>query len=239
MTESQVKKGILRLEGDSPNTWVNFSCQPTSVAIVPEKADSGSGDSLEVLCGSTLTGVATTSALKATLDITAVSDFLDPQGLIAYSWKHNGQNRKFEWVPNGNPKTANPAGDPDHKWTGTVAIHAFEVGGTVSERLLPSLSWQVVTLRTPDSWGGQYVIGTGPAVTGLAPLAANSLNYHLLPDSAALFADLAALQADANVGTTALTTATTPAWKTGTYLLLGDGSQAHWTGSAWVAGAAP
>lgn len=39
-------------------------------------------------------------------------------------------------------------------------------------------------------------------------------------------------------GMTGLTATPTTAWTSGQYVRLGDGSQAHWTGSAWAAGAA-
>jgi hypothetical protein len=38
---------------------------------------------------------------------------------------------------------------------------------------------------------------------------------------------------------TSLTASPTTAWTTGQYVVLGDGSDAHWTGTAWAAGMAP
>jgi len=40
-------------------------------------------------------------------------------------------------------------------------------------------------------------------------------------------------------GATALTATPTTAWTTGQYVNLGDGTQAHWDGTAWAAGVAP
>lgn len=44
--------------------------------------------------------------------------------------------------------------------------------------------------------------------------------------------DLADLQAQGSLGETT-------AWAVGEYVLLQDGSQAHWDGAAWASGAAP
>jgi hypothetical protein len=54
----------------------------------------------------------------------------------------------------------------------------------------------------------------------------------LTPSNSYPPADLAALQASA------VTKSPTTAWVSGTYVTLGDGSKAHWTGTAWAAGAA-
>jgi hypothetical protein len=56
-------------------------------------------------------------------------------------------------------------------------------------------------------------------------------------------ASLAALKAhplrgDAGTGSPGDPSGKDPAWTTGQYVTLGDGSKAHWDGAAWVAGAA-
>jgi len=49
----------------------------------------------------------------------------------------------------------------------------------------------------------------------------------------------AGAMAPANLaGLTGVTAAPTSAWTTGQYVLLGDGSTAHWNGTTWVAGVA-
>lgn len=53
------------------------------------------------------------------------------------------------------------------------------------------------------------------------------------PAGAAPPANLAALQAGG------ITASPATAWTTGQFIVLGDGSLAHWTGSAWAAGAKP
>jgi hypothetical protein len=58
------------------------------------------------------------------------------------------------------------------------------------------------------------------------------------PSGAELPATLAALKADPVVGDAGTAKPTTP-WVTGSYVVLGDASQAHWDGLAWVAGVAP
>jgi hypothetical protein len=50
----------------------------------------------------------------------------------------------------------------------------------------------------------------------------------------------AGAMAPANLaGMGAIVAAPVSAWPTGTYVKLGDGTSAHWSGTAWVAGIAP
>lgn len=71
---------------------------------------------------------------------------------------------------------------------------------------------------------------TLPAITAVVAGAPGSFE----PSHAVIPATLAALQAHPAVGTTGMTGKAT--WTTGQFVNLGDGSKAHWDGSAWVTG---
>lgn len=73
---------------------------------------------------------------------------------------------------------------------------------------------------------------TPPAITGVTAGIPGSFQ----PVGSVPPANLAALQADPVVGTTG-SNKPTGAWTVGQYVLLGDASQANWTGAAWAAGA--
>ena len=217
VTDSRVRKGILTLDGQA------FSCQPTSVSINPGQT-TGNTDELEVLCGDKITD-ATSGEVTATLDFTAIQDFTDAAGLIAFSWTHNGQTVDFEWQPTG---------DATDKWTGKVVVQALQVGGEVGARLTNDASWSITELHLPPRLGGQQVIPASltVAITGVTAGTPGSFQ----PGHATIPADLTALKANSVVGDAALSG--TAAWTSTQYVTLADGSQAHWDGSAWVTGAA-
>jgi IPT/TIG domain len=150
VTDSRVKSGRLTLGG------VNFSCQPTAVAITPSNT-SGSSESLEVLCGDILTDTSSGN-LEATLDFTAVQDFTAATGqsLIGYSWSNNGQEVDFVY---------SPTGQLQDEWQGKVIVQALVAGGEVGSRLTSDASWRISDLRMPQRLGGGKVIGPGAGVT--------------------------------------------------------------------------
>ena len=223
VTDSRVKTGVLTVDGS------DFSCQPTSAAITPSNTAGGGGTELEVLCGDKLTDAGSAEDFTATLDLTAVADWSNAAGLIALSWNKNGQTVDFEWQP------TNQASD---KWTGKVKVTAIQVGGTVGERLQPTISWDITELNMPPRLGGKQVIPYVPpviqptGVTGGTPGA-------FTPAGATPPADLAAIKAHGNIGDAALAGATTPAFTAGQYVVLGDASQAYWDGTNWQQGAHP
>lgn len=155
VTESRVKNGLLKLE-DTTGTFVDFACQATSVRIVPDVA---TADQLETVGGCLSSG---SGANTADLEISAISDFLDAAGLVAWSWKHAGQDKKFEWTPNG----ASPA----EKWTGSLNVAPpIPVGGEANTRLTESITWAITQLTLPTAMGGTDFIGVKPAAVQSAP----------------------------------------------------------------------
>jgi hypothetical protein len=224
ITDSRVRRGSLKLQGDTPGTWVDFSCQPTAVAITPG-SEEGTAEKVEVLCGDT-TSDAAGATRTATLDITAIQDFTDGDGLVAYAFVFDGETRGFQF---------NPTGDAQDLWEGTVVVHAIPAGGEVAARLSNTISWEVRSLKLPpriaavgstDPW----FIGSG-AVQPTGATAGTPGAF--TPAGAAVPADLNALKAI----TPPVVASPATAWTTGQSVTLGTG-EAHWSGTDWVAGAA-
>lgn len=84
---------------------------------------------------------------------------------------------------------------------------------------------QLTTVAPPAATCGADELGV-PATTATAGTPAA-----LTPTNSYAPASLA----DAD----ALTASPTTPWTTGQYVILGDGSTAHWDGTGWVAGVAP
>jgi len=147
VTDSRVRTGSLIF--DPSGTPSDFSCQPTAVSIQPQNTDA-SADFIEVLCGDEIPSDANTSAeLEANLVFTAIQDFTDSAGLVAYSWLHNGEEMEFTWQPTS---------DPADSWLGTVKVQALEVGGEVNTRLTNDAQWRITALTLPTTLGGSQVI---------------------------------------------------------------------------------
>lgn len=125
--ESKIKDGQLLLGPDGIDQ-LDVSCQPTNVRIVPGYDEEG--DRLEVLCGDVLEPDTTRTD---TLAFTAVQDFTDPDGLVAYSWAHELERVPFIWRPRGVGSI---------EYTGTVEVRALEVGGDVNKRLTNEAEWK-------------------------------------------------------------------------------------------------
>lgn len=155
-TESRVRKGKLTLKASTDSSPVVFSCQPSAVSIVPDRTAASGEDDLELLCGDVATSGAAAS-LTANLNITALQDFTNPDGLISYCWEHDGQSVDFVWAP-FEATTTGVSGD----WTGKCNVGALTIGGEVGARLTSDAEWPITQLKTPTSWGGTFVIGTGP-----------------------------------------------------------------------------
>lgn len=138
-TDSRVRSGVLKFTGAAGGaTAVDFSCQPTSVAIVPSVNEE---DPVEVLCGDKIGGGST---ISDTLDFTVISDHASTTGLIAFSWENRGAIVDFEWQPDSNVAGV---------WTGTVICQALQVGGAVGEQLSIDGSWSIVTVTPPSGYG--------------------------------------------------------------------------------------
>jgi hypothetical protein len=126
ITESKLKTGTLTFT-IAPDPAVSFECQATNVRITPSY--DSSGDALETLCGDTLAEDETRSDA---LNITAIQDFTDPDGFVAWSWEHDLESAVVAWLPTG---VTGPT------YAGTVKVKAVEVGGDVNKRLTTDAEW--------------------------------------------------------------------------------------------------
>lgn len=125
ITQSKLKSGTFTL-GATPAA---FACQATNVQIVPDHDTSG--DAVETLCGDSLTPDAVRTD---TVKVTAIQDFDDEDGFIAYTWLHDLETVPFSWKPNADSPT----------YTGSVQIKAATVGGDVNSRITSDVEWDVV-----------------------------------------------------------------------------------------------
>ena len=126
ITESKNKGGTLTL-GPEPGT--PFACQATNVKITPNHDETG--EPVETLCGDTTGSIMTRTD---TLGITAIQDFDDPDGFVAFTWNNDTQRVPFTWQPSPSSPT----------YSGVVQVLAVEVGGDVAARLTTEAEWPVV-----------------------------------------------------------------------------------------------
>jgi len=198
------------------------------VAIVPGSDDTGAADSIEVLCGDTLTGSGSSKPAD-TLQISAIQDWdaAAAKSFSAFTWAHRGETVKFTWQPTADAAT---------KWEGTVTIDVpAQVGGTVGERLTADVSYPIASLSVvPAGFGTGY---GAPASTGFTAPTSSAKEWMVAPAGATVPASLAALKADAVLGD-AGTGKPSRDFTTGEFFTVGDGSKAHFKSSAWAAGAA-
>lgn len=125
ITESKNKSGKLTFE-----TSDTFETQATNVTITPSYEEVG--DPVETLSGDQLTASTTRGNL---LKITAIQDFTDADGFVAYTWANDLTDVTFSWQPNG---TSGPT------YSGTVQVKACEVGGDVNTRLTTETEWTCI-----------------------------------------------------------------------------------------------
>lgn len=130
ITDSRNKSGTLTLDA------VPFATQATAVSLVP--ATNEVGDSVETLSGDTISPDDETTW---TLNITAIQDFVDPDGLLEFLRANAGDTVAFDWKPTS-------ASVPH--WSGTVKIRPTTIGGGVNVRLTSDIVLPVVTGPTPD-----------------------------------------------------------------------------------------
>lgn len=218
VTDSRVRQGVLTIDG------IDHSCQPTAVSIQPDNTAAGGATELELLCGDKLTEAGDSASFSANLTITAVQDFTNAAGLVAQSWKSNGATVDFSWQA-----TASSA----DTWTGKVVVAALEVGGDVGARLTTPVSWTITELFLPARLGGQQVI---PSQFGAVPITGVTAGSPgaFQPGDATLPSSLEALKANTVVGDSG-TNKPGASWSTGQYIVLGDSSEAHWSGTEWLA----
>lgn len=133
IVNNQVKNGVLTLGA------VAFACQATNVTITPSFDDSG--DAVTTLCGDSLEPSTTTSW---TISITAVQDFNNPDGFIAYAFLNNLETVTFSWTPNGDSGAI--------VVTGSVQVRAVEFGGDVATNLDTTAEWNIIGDPVVAAW---------------------------------------------------------------------------------------
>lgn len=121
ITESKIKNGLLTLTIGA-GTPQEFGTQATNVRIEPSYDEEG--DSVEVVSGDTLSPETVESH---ELVITAIQDFADPAGFMAYLWANSLEEAAFVW-------DTGPAG-AGVRFTGNVQLRKPPTGGDVNTRL--------------------------------------------------------------------------------------------------------
>ena len=202
---------------------IDFACQATSVAIVPNVDES---DATEVLCpGPSGNGlkVGGSSTTNDTLDFTVIADWSSVNGLVAFSWAHRGQTVGFEVDFDNTGNT---------KWSGQCVMQALEVGGTVGEQVEVSGSLNITNLTPPSGFGTGSIVPMPPGA-GLVKGAAKP-GDSFPAEITVTASDVANAGKLAGLGYVA---SPTTAWTSGQAISIGT-FQFHWDGSAWAAGAA-
>jgi hypothetical protein len=198
------------------------------VAIQPENNAGTAGNELEVLCGEKLTDAGDAASFAANLVITAIQDFTNAAGLVAKSWKDNGKTVPFEW------QSTSQAAD---KWTGKVVVQAVEVGGEVGQRITTPVSWTITELFLPPRLGATQVIPGGAGTVPITGVTAGSPGS-FAPGDATLPSSIDSLRANTVVGDDG-SNKPSGMWSSGQYVVLGDASEAYWTGITWQDGRKP
>lgn len=130
MPATTVKLGPGTIQIGMVGTEVDFDCQITA-AHVDWTADEG--DSVVVLCGETVPGARTYSAVFAG---TLLQDLGVDDGIVAFTWDHKGETVPFVFVPN----TA--AGK---SVTGNLIVDPLSVGGDESgQNMTSDFEWAIV-----------------------------------------------------------------------------------------------
>ena len=223
VTDSRVRTGKLSLSVGSDT--VEAACQSKNVRI---DADiDGGDDRIEVLCGDVVTGSATA---RDTLHIESIQDFTDSAGVQAFLWRNRGQVADFTWQPTS---------DAGQTWSGKFTVLAPSVGGDVNAQLDYSIDLPIVSHTKLFTGFGSGAINSGIVVTtGISAPTGGSKVWAFEPVNATPPASLALLQGHTVVGNSG-TNKPSRDFTTGEYVLLGDGSKAHYavTGG-WAAGEA-
>lgn len=128
ITQSRLKAGTLTLDA------LPFATQATNVRLVPKTDEQG--DRLEVLSGDSITPDDSTDWA---LVITAVQDFDDEAGFVAFAMANAGDVVPYSWKPNATGVT----------YTGTVKVRPVEIGGDVDARLTTDAEWPCQETPTP------------------------------------------------------------------------------------------
>lgn len=198
--ESKVRNGTLTLGGE------DFSCQPTSVLIASSYNEEG--DPVEVLCGESLSADTT---VDKTLNITAIQDFDDPDGLMRHLRDNELLTEPFSWKANN---------DGAQIASGSLQCRVGDWGGETNKRITTELELPIVGAV---AWSDP-VPATG-ATAGTPGVWTPAMSN---PP-----ADLVTLQGGAVVASPVTL------WTPGQYVMLADRSAAHWDATDWAPGKAP
>lgn len=223
VTDSRLKSGSLSLSVGHDTVLV--SCQAKNVYVDPDQ--DGGDDRIEVLCGDVLGGSATA---KDVLHIENIQDFTDPAGVQAFLWRNRGRAATFSWAPD---KTT-------AAWTGKVTVIAPQVGGDVNKQLDYSIELPIMEHTKPfDGFGTGQIDPSGVVViAGILAPTGPALEWVFNPLASTLPATLAVLKGHTVVGD-AGTAKPSRDFTVGEFVLLGDGSKAHFkTTGGWATGAA-
>jgi len=193
-------------------TAIDVSCLVNNAIL---SAEANTADPTTKLCGTQKLGATTyTATLSGNMDI----DPEDPDGIFCLSWAAPGESLPFEFIPNSEIGTTA---------TGMLTLQPLDFGssGEFGEDMTADFEFQVEWKPVIDC-NAAPVIATG-ATAGIpgtwTPTGSNP------PADAA--------------GATATSVVASPntAWTTGQYVqgsTAGTGGRMHWSGTAWVAGAA-
>lgn len=177
-------------------------------AVLESSADTT--DATFKLCGASRPGVTTmTYTLSGNLDI----DLGNDSGFFALCWDNPGSVQAFEFIPS----TALGV-----SFTGQLVVIPLSVGADeYGADLTSDFAFETVGKPVKSGAGGVAATGATAGTPG-----------SWTPAGSVPPANLAALQAGG------ITASPASAWTTGQNVVLGDSSTAHWSGSAWAAGAA-
>jgi hypothetical protein len=131
ITDSRLKVGTLTIDA------VSFASQATNVTLTPSTDEEG--DALEVLSGETITPDEVTSWVMA---ITAVQDFDDPAGFVAFALTNAGELVPYSWKPNDSVDCPT--------YSGNVRVRPVAIGGDVAKRNTTAASWPIDGAPTPS-----------------------------------------------------------------------------------------
>jgi hypothetical protein len=217
--------GVLQI--GATGSEIDASCLVNGLRIEPSV---DRADSTKKLCGQERPGVATyTALLTGNVD----NDSDQAESLFQLSWEFAGSIQPFIFTPN---EELGPTA------TGQLTIDPMAFGADAfGDDMASDISWSIFgDITMTPVVGTAYVLklgavapteGTGaPAATGATAGTPGTWT----PAGSAPPADVA------SIGSVVASPAT--AWTTGEYVqtgTAGSAGQAHWDGSAWVAGVAP
>jgi hypothetical protein len=206
-----------------PQTLTDFSCQVTRAEITSQSNTTTTSVPATFCQPASEASVPVASTFQLNLDF--LQDWTQANGLSAWLFKNDATEQAFALYLQG-------AADPVA--TGTIIAQAGAFGGTPGQTLTASVTLNIQGYPDIKDATGASIRPEGGAVaiTGVT----EGTPATLQPTGAVAPANLAALKAHPVIGD-AGTSAPTAAWTGGTYILLGDSSQAHWDGSAWLVGA--